>query len=126
MGRTARFDQIYVASLDADPIEQDVLTGVRSIITGELEADKVVSTIVGVANTNPTKSFTVGNKFFIDKDDPYTLRVTDDTELNRLFLQRLSLGTTQSTTALQVGDIIFGDTSENARTVLRVVGNTQS
>lgn len=126
MGRTVRFDQIYVSSLDADPIEQDVLTGVRSIVAGEVEADKIVATIVGVANTNPTKSFTVGNKFFIDKDDPYTLRVTDDTELNRLFLSKLAIETLNPTTTIQVKDNLFVDTTEGARSLLRIVGNTFS
>jgi len=35
MGRTARFDQVFVSSLDADPVEQDVLTDIKSIITKE-------------------------------------------------------------------------------------------
>ena len=65
MGRTVRFDQIYVSSLDADPLEQDVLTSVRSIITSEIEADELVVQRLGIANTNPTTNVSVGTDLFI-------------------------------------------------------------
>ena len=41
MGRTARFEQIYVASLEAEPVEAETLTGVNSILTREIEANEV-------------------------------------------------------------------------------------
>jgi hypothetical protein len=71
MGRTARFEQIYVASLDAEPVEQETLTGVKSILTKEVEANELLLVEelgtkgrLGIANTTPTKSLSVGNKFF--------------------------------------------------------------
>ena len=48
MGRTVRFDQIYVASLDADPTEQDVLSSVRSIITSEIEVELLTVDTVAI------------------------------------------------------------------------------
>ena len=94
MGRTARFDQIYVTNMDADPLEQDVLTGVKSILTGEITADliettnlvisgdvtssgdlqlsgttnvyRLTATQVGIGNENPTRDFEVSDKFSID------------------------------------------------------------
>ena len=48
MGRTARFEQIYVSNLDADPVEQETLTGIKSILTSEIEADEVVVSRLGI------------------------------------------------------------------------------
>ena len=41
MGRTVRFDQIFVTSLDAAPRETDVLSGLASIDAGEITADQI-------------------------------------------------------------------------------------
>lgn len=68
MGRTVRFDQIYVSSLDADPIEQDVLTTVRSIITQEIEVELVTVDRIAISNTNATTSFSLGDSLFMDAD----------------------------------------------------------
>jgi len=57
MGRTVRFDQIFVASLDADPVEQDVLTSVKSIITSEIDVDDLTA-----SNSVETKILTVTGK----------------------------------------------------------------
>lgn len=51
MGRTARFDQIYVGNLDADPREQDVLEGINSILTSEINADDITTGNLIVTNT---------------------------------------------------------------------------
>ena len=65
MGRTARFEQIYVANLDAEPVEEETLTGVKSILTREVEANELLLVIdpetgvkgrLGIANTTPSKS----------------------------------------------------------------------
>lgn len=50
MGRTARFDQIYVGNLDADPREQDVLQGINSILTSEINADDITTGNLTVTN----------------------------------------------------------------------------
>ena len=75
MGRTVRFDQVYVASLDADPIEQEVLTTASAIITGEIEADEVVVSRIGISNSNPTKSFSVGADLFMNAGQEIVLDV---------------------------------------------------
>ena len=46
MGRTARFDQVFVTSLDADPVEQDVLTDVKSIITKEIDVEVITACLL--------------------------------------------------------------------------------
>jgi len=65
MGRTARFDQIYVANLDAEPVEEETLTGVKSILTREVEANELLLVVdpesgakgrLGVSNSAPSKS----------------------------------------------------------------------
>ena len=61
MGRTARFDQVFVTSLDADPVEQDVLTGVKSISTKEIDVEVLTAVQIAISNTNPTKNISPGN-----------------------------------------------------------------
>jgi len=105
MGRTARFDQIYVASLDAQPIEEETLTGVTSILTKEIEADEIVSDKFAVSNTAPSKSISVSNKLFIDKDDSIVFDLKERGRASRFFVDnQLSIGTTNPTKTFQIND----------------------
>ena len=51
MGRTVRFDQIFVTSLDAAPRESDVLSGLASIDAGEITADQIEVANLTITNT---------------------------------------------------------------------------
>ena len=80
MGRTARFEQIYVASLEAEPVESETLTGVNSILTREIEANEIklidlegIKGRIAFGNNLPTKQVSVGNKLYIDKDDEHCI-----------------------------------------------------
>jgi hypothetical protein len=112
MGRTARFEQIYVASLEAEPVENETLTGVNSILTKEIEVNEVklveeggVKGRLALANNIPTKQFSVGNKLYIDKDDTFVFDLQASGKASRLFVDnQLSIGTTNPTKAFQVND----------------------
>jgi hypothetical protein len=112
MGRTARFEQIYVASLEAEPVETETLTGVNSILTREIEANEVKLVVVqgvkgrlALANNIPTKQFSVGEKLFIDKDDPFVFNLKASGNADRMFVNnQLSIGTTNPTKAFQIND----------------------
>ena len=112
MGRTARFDQIYVASLEAEPVENETLTGVNSILTREIEANEVKLVVEGdvkgrlsLANNIPTKQFSVGNKLFIDKDDTHVFDLKASGRADRIFINnQLAVGTINPTNAFQVND----------------------
>jgi hypothetical protein len=129
MGRTARFDQIYVANLDAEPVEEETLTGVKSILTKEIEADEVVVNRLGIANTAPTKEFSVGNKLFIDKDDTIVFDLKERGKASRFFVDnQLAVGTTNPTKAFQVNS---GATTKvsidlTGKDLMTVSGNTVS
>jgi hypothetical protein len=93
MGRTARFEQIYVASLEAEPVESETLTGVNSILTREIEANEIkliandgVKGRLGLANTTPTKQFSVGDKLFIDKDDTIVFNLQGQGKAQRFYI----------------------------------------
>ena len=125
MGRTVRFDQVYVANLDAQPVEEETLTTVRSIITGEIEADEVIVTRFGIANTNPTKNFTVGEKVFMDENDTIVVDIKGRARSERIFVdEQLAVGTTNPTKAFQVTDKVLVDIY--GRDLLTVNGNTLS
>lgn len=112
MGRTARFEQIYVASLEAEPVENETLTGVNSILTREIEANEIklveengVKGRLALANTIPTKQFSVGEKLFIDKDDTIVFDLQARGKASRFFVDnQLAVGTTNPTKAFQVND----------------------
>ena len=67
MGRTVRFDQIFVTSLDAAPRETDVLSGLASIDAGEITADE-------------------GDVMYIENRSPIT-RAADQTENIKLVIE---------------------------------------
>ena len=123
MGRTVRFDQVYVANLDAQPVEEETLTTVRSIITGEIEADEIAVTRFGIANTNPTKNFTVGEKVFMDENDSIVVDILARARAQRMFVtDQLAVGTTNPTKAFQVTDKVLVDIV--GKDLLTVNGNT--
>jgi hypothetical protein len=135
MGRTARFEQIYVASLDAEPVEQETLTGVKSILTREVEANELllvtdpetgVKGRLGISNTTPSKSLSVGNKFFVDETDTIILDLKGRGKAERLFVEnQLAIGTTNPTKAFQVnsGDTRKVDIDLTGRDLMTVSGN---
>jgi len=135
MGRTARFEQIYVASLEAEPVEQETLTGVKSILTREVEANELllvtdpetgVKGRLGISNTTPSKSLSVGNKFFVDETDTIVLDVKGRGKAERLFVEnQFAIGTTNPTKAFQVnsGATRKVDIDLTGRDLMTVSGN---
>jgi hypothetical protein len=126
MGRTARFEQIYVANLDAEPVEEETLTGVKSILTSEIAADEIVTTVLGIANTAPTKDFSLGSKLFMDKDDIIVFDLKERGRASRFFVDnQLGIGTTNPTKAFQVnsGDTRKVDIDITGRDLMTVSGN---
>jgi hypothetical protein len=133
MGRTARFEQIYVASLDAEPVEQETLTGVKSILTSEIEANEIILVEefgtkgrIGIANTVPTKSLSVGDRFFVDETDEIVLDIKGRGKADYFFVEnQLAIGTTNPTRAFQINS---GETTKVAidlegRDLMTVDGN---
>jgi hypothetical protein len=112
MGRTARFEQIYVASLDAEPVESETLTGVNSILTREIEANEIKLIVsdgikgrLALANNTPVKQFSVGNKLFIDKDDSIVFNLQAQGNAQRFYAEnQLAVGTKNPTNAFQIND----------------------
>ena len=104
MGRTVRFDQIFVSNMDANPTEQDILTTVRSIITGEIEADEIVATRMGIANTSPTKSFSIGADLFMESGQEVILDVSKTVKAARMNItDKIGVKTTNPVHDFQVG-----------------------
>lgn len=116
MGRTVRFDQIFVSSLDADPQEQDVLTSVKSIITSEIEVDDLTA-----SNSIETKIFTVPGKITANETD---FKVTGLSNVVRLTTSQVGIG------AVPVNDFQVGTSNvvinRNAQNLMTVRGNLSS
>ena len=113
MGRTVRFDQIFVSSLDADPVEQDVLTSVRSIITSEIEVDDLTA-----SNSIETKILTVPGKITANETD---FKVTGLSNVVRMTSSQIGVG------AVPVNDFQVGTSNvvinRNATNLMTVRGN---
>ena len=113
MGRTVRFDQIFVSSLDADPVEQDVLTSVRSIITSEIEVDDLTA-----SNSIETKILTVPGKITANETD---FKVTGLSNVVRMTSTQIGIG------AIPVNDFQVGTSNvvinRNATNLVTVRGN---
>ena len=131
MGRTVRFDQVYVASLDADPIEQEVLTTASAIITGEIEADEVVVSRIGISNSNPTKSFSVGADLFMNAGQEIVLDVNKSIRTERVVVNdKMGVGTLNPTRTFEIQqagvDRVVVDTNEGTENLFIISGNTLS
>jgi hypothetical protein len=136
MGRTARFEQIYVASLEAEPVENETLTGVNSILTREIEANEIkldtINNVKGrlaLSNAVPTKQFSLGNKLFMDKDDTIVFDLKERGRASRFFVtDQLAVGTTNPTKAFQVnsGATRKVDIDLTGRNLMTVSGNLVS
>jgi hypothetical protein len=113
MGRTVRFDQIFVSSLDADPVEQDVLTSVRSIITSEIDVDDLTA-----SNSVETKILTVPGKITANQTD---FKVTGLSNVVRMTSTQIGVG------AIPVNDFQVGASNvvinRNATNLMTVRGN---
>jgi|UniRef100_A0A6C0JCT3 hypothetical protein len=136
MGRTARFEQIYVASLEAEPVENETLTGVNSILTREIEVNEVkinssdgVKGRLGLANNIPTKQFSLGTELYMDKDDTHVFDLKASGRANRFFVnQNLAVGTVNPSKAFQVnaGAVRKVDIDIEGHNLMTVSGNLVS
>ena len=116
MGRTVRFDQIFVASLDADPVEQDVLTSVKSIITSEIDVDDLTA-----SNSVEAKILTVTGKMNVDENN---FKVTGLSNVVRMTTSQIGIG------VVPLNDFQVGTSNvvinRNAQNLMTVRGNLAS
>lgn len=116
MGRTVRFDQIFVASLDADPVEQDVLTSVKSIITSEIDVDDLTA-----SNSIEAKILTVTGKLTADENN---FKVTGLSNVVRMTTSQIGIG------VVPLNDFQVGTSNvvinRNAQNLMTVRGNLAS
>ena len=145
MGRTVRFDQIFVSSLDAAPRETDVLSGLASIDAGEITADKIevanlvitnrvaasvesteftgltnvfrfTATQVGIGTNNPLNPFQVGADRVIINDQLQHLVAVQGNVISTNVLATNMFKTDNDKFIVEA----------NASNVLKITGNTFS
>jgi hypothetical protein len=145
MGRTVRFDQIFVTSLDAAPRETDVLSGLASIDAGEITADQIqvanltitnkvtanvesteftgltnvfrfTATQVGIGTDNPINEFQLGSDSVIMNRGLQDLVTIQGNTVSTNLFATSTLKTTNNK--------FFVDA--NASNVLKITGNTFS
>ena len=111
MGRTVRFDQIFVSSLDAAPRESDVLSGLASIDAGEITADKIE--VANLVITNRVSASVESTEF------------TGLTNVFRFTATQVGIGTNNPLNPFQVGadSVIINDQLQH---LVAVQGNVIS
>ena len=136
--------QIFVRSLDAEPREEDVITGVASIDAGEVTADKITvseleltgslsatgdmdltaftnvyrmtATQIGIGTTNPVNDFQVGtNRFVISRVAPNLVTVSGNVVSTNVTTSNILRTTNNKFVVNNVGS-----------NVLKITGNTYS
>jgi hypothetical protein len=136
--------QIFVRSLDAEPREEDIITGVASIDAGEVTADKITvseleltgslsatgdmdltgftkvnrmtASQIGIGTTNPVNDFQVGtNRFVINRAAPNLVTVSGNV---------LSTNVTTSNILRTTNNKFFVNSAGS--NVLKIAGNTYS
>jgi hypothetical protein len=111
MGRTVRFDQIFVTSLDAAPRETDVLSGLASIDAGEITADQIQ--VANLIITNKVTASVESTEF------------TGLTNVFRFTATQIGIGTNNPVNPFQVGEdrVII---NENLEHLVAIQGNVIS
>src|SRR5210317_2364974 len=111
MGRTVRFDQVFVTSLDAAPRESDVLSGLASIDAGEITADKIE--VANLVITNRVSASVESTEF------------TGLTNVFRFTATQVGIGTNNPLNPFQVGadSVIINDQLQH---LVAVQGNVIS
>jgi hypothetical protein len=136
--------QIYVRSLDAEPREEDIITGVASIDAGEVTADKITvseleltgslsatgdmdltaftnvyrmtASQIGIGTTNPVNDFQVGtNRFVINRAAPNLVTVSGNVVSTNVATSNILRTTNNKFFVDSVGS-----------NVLKITGNTYS
>ena len=111
MGRTVRFDQIFVTSLDAAPRETDVLSGLASIDAGEITADQIQ--VANLIITNKVTASVESTEF------------TGLTNVFRFTATQIGIGTNNPVNPFQVGaDRVI--INENLEHLVAIHGNVIS
>lgn len=111
MGRTVRFDQIFVTSLDAAPKETDVLSGLASIDAGEITVDEITAA-----------NLTITNQVFADVENTDFRGLTN---VFRLTGTQVGIGTNNPTNEFQIGESDF-IINRNLPDLVSVQGNVVS
>ena len=111
MGRTVRFDQIFVTSLDAAPKETDVLSGLASIDAGEITVDEITAS-----------NLTITNQVFADVENTDFRGLTN---VFRLTGTQIGIGTNNPTNEFQIGESDF-IINRNLPDLVSVQGNVVS
>lgn len=129
IGNTGKFDQIYLARLDPQNVENDIRT-IENIFTGDLEASNVFTSNIGLAGVlDPTHNFQMGSNLFMDdlRSDGICLEVQKKTLLHdALFVPQIGINNQAPQYALDIlnasGDRIFFVDVDNPNNAITVDG----
>ena len=129
IGNTGKFDQIYLARLDPQNVENEVRT-IENIFTGDLEASNVFTSNIGLAGAlDPTHNFEMGSNLFMDdlRTDQIALEVKKRTKLHDvLFVPQIAINNDAPQYAIDVfnttGSRVFFVDVNNPTSPVNVTG----
>jgi len=128
IGNTGKIDQIYLARLDPQQVEDQQAANLDNIRTGDIEASNVLTSNIGINVPHPTHNFELGSNLFMD-DSPgadYVLDVKKNTRVESAFATQIAVANANPTHAVDVSDVFFIETSAGATNQVRVNGNVRA
>ena len=105
VGSTAKFDQLFLARLEPQNVENRQTE--ENIFTGDLEASNVFTSNIGISNLYPPHNFDLGTNLWMNDETDIVLSVKKQTQLERLFVEnQIGVRTNNPLFAFQVGDTV--------------------
>ena len=108
IGNTGKIDQIYLARLDPQSVEDQQAQTLDNIRTGDIEASNVLTSNIGINVLDPTHNFELGSNLFMDdtlSPDGFVLDVKKRSRAEKLFVtQQFGVANTNPTHAMDVAE----------------------
>jgi hypothetical protein len=130
IGNTGKIDQIYLARLDPQQVEDQQAANLDNIRTGDIEASNVLTSNIGINVLDPTHNFELGSNLFMDdtlSPDEFVLDVKKRSRAEKLFVtQQFGVANTNPTHAVDVADVFFIETTPGAVNQVQIDGNLRA
>jgi len=108
MGRTVRYDQVFITRIDPQSVEEQTSQLLDNIKTADLEASNVLTSNIGINVLDPEHSFQMGQSLFMDDGENICLTVNEGAKFARMFVEeQFGIKTTNPNYDFEVGDADF-------------------
>jgi len=130
IGNTGKIDQIYLARLDPQQVEDQQAQNLDNIRTGDIEASNVLTSNIGINVLEPSHNFELGSNLFMDdtlEADGFVLDVKKRARTEKLFVAtQFGVSNANPTHAVDVSNVFFIETTQGSTNQVVIDGNVRS